>query len=113
MNKILEISSITPARSIQAHVSYQDGFSQELYEAIHATDRKKITFQAPELEAKTQTANNNNNNVEQLVSSLIQIHASPLSNTHHTSGMLGLYIAQERKDEKSGKGRQQSSAYAR
>jgi hypothetical protein len=87
------------------NISYPNskaGFQDQLNEAIRASDSKSTL--------KSRTDNElshfqKNDSVNQLVHSGKKQDAINLGNARLSSGMLNLYLAQEKKDEKSGKGR--------
>lgn len=110
MEKVSDVTSITPpTRSFKTYAWERDGFSEQLSEAINAANRKNASIEKNEIRERS---NYSNSSIAQLVSADSIIKASVLANTHLSAGMVNLYIAQERKNEKSGKGRQVESVYA-
>lgn len=104
MNKISDVSSTTvPTRAIKKSAWARDGFSQALTDAMNAPDKnKQNTAQMAARDAYSFS----NGSIEQLVSTSNQKNAASMANTHTSAAMMNLYMAQERKDEKSGRGRE-------
>lgn len=104
-----DISSISPAtRPTKGYTGSNDGFSQQLYEIMN---RKQVSVD--DARDDKNVVNKSHSSVDQLVGSTHMMNASGLSNISHvTSGMLNLYIAQEKKSEKSGRGRVVEAAVA-
>ena len=100
MSNITEVAFTTPAiKWITPSHSSNQGFQDHLNEAIMASDRKRASNANKAGEDKSYRLI-----ADQLRDTATQKTVS--SNSNHVSNeMLNLYIAQERKNEKSGRGR--------
>ncbi len=95
-------TSTLPTRVNTSYPQYKSGFQDQLNEAIKASDGKST------LKARTDTEHRQyqlNDSMNQLVNSGTKQTAMNMGNNRLSSGMINQYLAQERKDEKSGKGR--------
>lgn len=99
--KIPEISSIITPKLVKTTAWARDGFSKELDEAMLAGDRRKVSQEAAIGKSGFEYADES---INQLVTSSNQMNQAAAKG-YVSTGMLNLYIAQERKDEKSGRGR--------
>lgn len=99
--KITEIASLVTPKLVKTVAWNKNGFPKDLDEAIRISDRKKSSEEAA-------TSKNgfeySDEFVNQLMSTSNQMNQAAAQG-HISTGMLNLYIAQERKDEKSGRGR--------
>ncbi len=98
MQKIVpDISSTTPAsKPMKSYPWVNDGFSQQLYQAMNGAERKV----SPEAQATKNAIKDSNSSVDQLVSPMNMMN-SALANTQVRTEMLNLYKAQDRKIDKS------------
>lgn len=79
-----------------------NGFYEYFTEAMKASDKKLALIAKATKDNKLYQITNS---VDQLVHSGQRLNATNLEKNRLTAGMLNLYIAQERKDEKTGRGR--------
>lgn len=100
---VIDETAITQnnTRLVSGYDLVSNPFWQQLNEAIDAADLKKFSFQ----EHDSEILNYSKNLVNQLVSSVNFINTSLIHSTQTSGEKVNLYIAQERKDEKSGRGR--------
>lgn len=99
--KISEISSLVTPKLVKTTALNKDGFSRALDEAIIAGDKKKNSKDVP---INKNGFSYSDESVNQLVSTSNQMNQAAAKG-HVSAGMLNLYMAQERKDEKTGRGR--------
>ena len=100
-SSITEISSLITPKLVKSSAWTRNGFSIALDEAIIAGDRKKSSSESV---VKTKGLELSDDSISQLVSSSNQMNLAAAQG-HVSNGMLNLYLSQERKDEKSGRGR--------
>lgn len=98
---ISEISSLITPKLVKSTAWAKNGFSTALDEAILAGDRKKNIADAG---IKKKGFEYSDDSINQLVNTSNQMNMAAAKG-HVSAGMLDLYMAQERKDEKTGRGR--------
>lgn len=98
---ISEISSLITPKLLKATALSKNGFSVALDEAILAGDRKKSSSDVAVKKNGMELIDDSTN---QLVSTSNNMNLAAAKG-HVSAGMLDLYMAQERKEEKTGRGR--------
>lgn len=103
MKNLSNITSMTSTPTATASRSSvkEDGFQKQLNEILFAAKEKEAGMK----NAKKEKASYSLSDLDKSSNSHNQMNATKSAQSHLSANMLGLYTAQENKNEKSGKGR--------
>ena len=97
MDKIGTVDSITPSMKWGTKNGWaKDGFQKLLTDALNTLDQQAVTSSTQNLDSEFNITDHQ----------LGFFNASSFVNSQLSTGMINLYIAQENKNEKTGRGRQ-------